>query len=257
MIDEKTDEILSRYLDGDLGSDEERKFGERLERDPALVEALNEMRSLRQTLRQLALAERPPEVLDQMVRPLRRAGRPMRQRWVAAALVAAAAVVVVAVIVVSEIGRTGWMPWNRPPGEEDGKIFALSNLPSRDPEAPLGAIESLLAEDNSEPVLVDPEPLEVMGPLDRPPGLGDSGLALKIGTILVSIPPIVGTEGLKVTLGVEEGRVTSCSTPKGVEPTLEAGDVCRQILLVGGIGLDDGQYEAVVVRWAEETDSGE
>lgn len=27
-----------------------------------------------------ALAERPPEVLDQMVRPLRRAGRPMRQR---------------------------------------------------------------------------------------------------------------------------------------------------------------------------------
>ncbi|MEN8164931.1 MAG: hypothetical protein ABFS37_12435 [Acidobacteriota bacterium] len=80
MIDEKTDEILSRYLDGDLGSEEERRFGERLERDPALVEALQEMRSLRLSLRRLALAERPPEALDQMVRPLRRAGRPWRQR---------------------------------------------------------------------------------------------------------------------------------------------------------------------------------
>ena len=121
----------------------------------------------------------------------------------------------------------------------------------RDPEAPVGAVESLLAQDDPEPGMVELEPLEVMGPLDRPPGFDRSSLALKIGPILVPIAVTTETEGLMVILGIEEGRVTSCGPPEDIEPTLVAGDVCREILSVGGIKLNDGHHEAVVVRWHE------
>lgn len=256
MIDEKTFETLSRYVDGDLGPDEAAAIEQELAGDDELGRALADIRQLREDLRTLALDERPPEALDHMVRPLRRAGRPMRQRRALAFLVAAAAVLVVALIVVEEVGRSRLRSDSPASGGAGREVFVLKNLPAADEDAPIGAIESLLAGDDPEPVLVDPEPLEVMGPLDRPPGIDDSGLALKIGTILVPVPVIVGAEGLMMTLGVEEGRVTLCRPSAGIESTLVAGDVCRQILSVGGIGLDDGQYEAVVVRWDVESSPG-
>jgi hypothetical protein len=248
MIDEKTFETLSRYVDGDLQPDETAEFESKLAAAEELRSALGDILRLRKSLRTAALDEQPPAALDDMVRPLRRAGRPMPQRWAVAALVGAAAVLVVSVIVVSEVGRTGWTPWTGSSWKEDGKIFALSNPPSRDPEAPVGAIESLLAQDDPEPGLVELEPLEVMGPLDQPPGSDSSDLVLKIGTTQVPVSITEENEGLKVILTVEGERVTSCSPPEGVEPTLAAGDVCRQILSVAGLGLHDGQYEAVVVR---------
>lgn len=251
MIDEKTFETLSRYVDGDLGPDETAAFECELADNDELQHALGDIHRLRESLRTVALGANPPAALDHTVRPLRRAGRPMPQRWVVAAVVGAAAVIVVSVIVVGEIGRTGWMPWTGNSWREDVEIFALSNLPSRDPEAPLGTIENLLTQDDPEPDMVELEPLEVMGPLDSPPGFHRSNLVLEIGTTQVPVSVTEETEGLRVILRVEEGRVTSCSPSDGIEATLATGDVCRQILSVGGIGLDDGQYEAVVVRWDE------
>lgn len=246
MIDERTDEILSRYLDGDLDIEEVRRLTLRLEGEPGLREAFDEMRGLRQRLRRMALDERPPEVLDRMVRPLRRAGRPRRQRWAAAALVAAAAVVVVSVIVISETGRTGWMPWDRSADKNADQVFALSNLPTRDPDAPIGAIETLLAEENPEPEMVDPEALEVMGPLDRPPGFEESGLALKIGTMFVPVVVTSATAGLRVIVEVENGRVMSCNASGETEPTAALDNLCRDILSLEGLGLGDGRYVGVV-----------
>lgn len=254
MIDEKTDELLSRYLDGDLEIEDCRRLTERLEEEPNLREALDHMRGLRQRLRRLALEERPPEVLDRMVRPLRRAGRPRRQRWAAAALVAAAAVVVVSVILISETGRTGWMPWDRSSDENDDQVFALSNLPTRDPDAPIGAIETLLAGENPEPEMVDLEALEVMGPLDRPPGFEESGVALKIETMVVPVSVTPETVGLTVIVGIENGRAMSCRLPAERESTTALDDVCRDILSLEGIGLDDGRYSGVLVRWNEAPD---
>jgi len=155
---------------------------------------------------------------------------------------------VVSVIVVEEIGRTGWTPWTGSSWKEDRKIFALSNPPSRDPDAPQGTIESLLGQDDPEPDLADLEPLEVMGPLDRPPGFDNSDLVLKIGTTEVPVSVAEENKGLRVILRVEGGRVSSCSPPEGIEPTLVLGDVCRQMLSVEGLGLHDGQHEAVVVK---------
>lgn len=251
MIDTRTDEVLSRYLDDDLGVDEVRRLKKRLEEEPELRKAFDEMRELRHGLRKMALEERPPEVLDRMVRPLRRAGRPRRQRWMAAALIAAAAVVVVSVIVISETGRTGWMPWDRSDDEAGDQVFALSNLPTRDPEAPIGAIENLLSEENPEPAMVDPEVLEVMGPLNRPPGYEESGLVLKLGSVTVPVALTPGAAGLKVVVVVENGRVVSCDSSGGMEPTIVLEDLCRDILLLEGTGLDDGSYNGIV---SEERD---
>ena len=155
MIGEKTFETLSRYVDGDLHPDEMAAFEQEMAGDDELGRALDDIRRLRESLRTVALDEHPPAALDQMVRPLRRAGRPLPQRWAVVALLGAAAVIVGSVIVVEEIGRTGWTPWTGNSWKEDVEIFALSNPPSRDPEAPLGTIESLLAQDDPEPDLVD------------------------------------------------------------------------------------------------------
>ncbi|MEN8165354.1 MAG: hypothetical protein ABFS37_14585, partial [Acidobacteriota bacterium] len=174
----------------------------------------------------------------------------------AAAMVAAAAVVVVAVILVSETGRTGWMPWNRNSGESDRQIFALSNPPSRDPEAPIGAIESLLAREDPEPQLVEPAPLEVMGPLEHPPELPESGLALKVGRALIPVQLSAGFEGWTTSLKIEGGRVTSCQALDGFETRSGIDEVCREILALGVIGLQDGQFEAVVVGWDEGNTPG-
>ncbi|RLE35127.1 MAG: hypothetical protein DRJ61_03890 [Acidobacteria bacterium] len=251
MIDEKTDEILSRHLDGDLDAEEARLLTERLKRDPAIVEGLNEMQRLRQSLRQLALDERPPKVLDQMVRPLRRAGRPMRQRWAAAALVAAAAVVVVGVIVVEEIGRTGWMPWTQTEKAER-QIFALSNLPARDPDAPIGAVESLLSREDPEPTLAEPELLEMIGPLNFPPGSIDFVMAIKIDEVQIPISFVEGARGLELVLEIEQGQVVSCTPQDGIGNTSTADEICRLMISIAGTGLGDGQHRGVVVRWKRE-----
>ncbi len=257
MIDEKTFETLSRYIDGDLEPDEVAGFEKALAENDELQRALNDIRGLRGDLRAMALNEEPPAVLDHMVRPLRRGGRPVIQRWTVAAVLAAAAVIVVSVIVVEEIGQTGWRPWEQASPDDDQQIFALSNLPPGDPDAPIGAIENLLAEGNPEPEMVELEPVDVMGPLNQPPGSEDSNLILKVGSILVPVAIPVGNEGLRVKLGVEAGRVTSCDPPEGMAPTQGTDDVCRKILSVRGIGLSDGRHNAVVVSRSGPIDSGQ
>lgn len=246
MIDYETDEILSRYLDGDLGDTESRKIAERLRQEPELQEALDDIRSLRKRLRNLALEERPPEVLDRLVGPLRRAGRPRNQRWAAVAMVAAAAVVVVGLIVVSEVGRTGWMPWRTGEGVEDGTIFKLSNLPSRDPDAPLGAIETLLAESDPEPELVQPEALEVMGPLNQPPGDQRWVLLIHDREIAIAVSENIEDADLWLSLRIEDGRVTSCRQLDEVETGPEIEGLCRESLSNVEIAMADGEYEAKV-----------
>lgn len=249
MIDQETDEVLSRYLDGDLGADEARILADRLKCDPALEETLDEMMHLRRHLRRVALQERPPEVLDRLVRPLRRAGRPRHQRWSVVALVAVAAVVVVGLIVVSEVGRTGWAPWNARSGDEE--IFRLSNLPSRDPDAPLGAIETLMAEADAEPDLVEPEVFEVVGPLEEAPEDQQWVLLLDAGNIVIPLAGTVEKEGRIVVLTLEGGRVTSCRMPDGIEIDTEARDICSQTLSTENVELANGRYQGLVTRWAD------
>ena len=251
MIDEKTFETLSRYVDGDLDPDDGATFEQALAENDELRRALDDIFRLRGELRAMARDENPPAVLDQMVRPLRRGGRPMFQRWTVAAVLAAAAVIVVSVIVIEEIGRTGWMPWEQTSSDDAQQIFALSNLPPGDPDAPIGAIENLLAEGNPEPEMVELEPVDIMGPMEYPPGSEDSNLILKIGSTQIPVAIPAGTEGLKVNLEIESGRVTSCGPPEGLAPTPRTADVCREILWVSGIDVGDGPFEATVVKWTE------
>ncbi|MCD4750760.1 MAG: hypothetical protein K8R59_15415 [Thermoanaerobaculales bacterium] len=248
MIDDKSDEMLSRYLDGDLKPEESREFEHRMEQEAGLREALEKARELRRGLRRLALAEQPPERLDQNLRLLRRAGRPLRQRWAGVAFVAAAAVIVIGSIVVLETGRTGWRSWLERPDDDRRPVFALSNPPARDSNAPLGAIESLMAESYPDPDLREPEPLEIVGPLDRSPEEG-TGLVVLIGDLVLPLPENAAYKGMVVRLEVSQGRVVSCRAPDQSEHEGETGDLCRLLESMGDIGVGDGSFEATVKGW--------
>jgi hypothetical protein len=178
MRDENLDELMSRYLDGDLDVDEIKAFEERLRSEPALRKELEALRRIQQSVAALAAAESVPPELDTVVDPLLRnkpesvVGRPWA-RWLATA-----AALVLGATVILEVNR-------RNPGpniesfaratEESRQAtpadrFALAPLPTSSTpaeEQPLGASDRLLASPIPEVELDDPPPLEVLGPLEE------------------------------------------------------------------------------------------
>jgi hypothetical protein len=177
MMDEATNELLSRHLDGDLSPDEERELTTRLKKDVPLAAQLDAMRRVRSSVADLAANERVPAELDSVLEPLLNShpeslpARPWA-RWLATAAVA-----VLGLTVVIEVNR-------RDPGPDIGAIarqaekqagrseepFALAPLPTSSlpaEEQPLGASDRLLASPIPEMELAAPPPLEVLGPLQQ------------------------------------------------------------------------------------------
>jgi anti-sigma factor RsiW len=105
MTDEASREVLSRSLDGDLDSDEERELAARLEAEPALRAELEAMRRVRRSVAAFASSERVPPELDTLVDPLLR-GKPtpvVVRPW--ARWLATAAAVILGVTVIIEVNR--------------------------------------------------------------------------------------------------------------------------------------------------------
>jgi hypothetical protein len=180
-MDEKIIEQLSRYLDRDLSSEEERKLEARLESDPLVRAQLESMKRVRQWVAALAASEKVPAELDAVVEPLLHGKvEPLYTRpW--ARWLATAAVAVIGFTVIIEVNR-------RNPGPDISAIsrvaeetrseseerFTLAPLPTSSvpPEnQPLGASDRLLASPIPEVELEEPRALEVIGPLNEADGI--------------------------------------------------------------------------------------
>lgn len=169
-------ELLSRYLDDDLGDEERTLFEKRLDDDPELRRELESSRELRLALSTIAGRMAPPPELDRVVEPLRQAppAQPRRVRPVYRWLGAAAAVVL-GVTVTLELARRNPSPALDEPrrstamNADDREIFELAPLPSAVPgeERPVGATERLLEEHPPPPSAPEPRALEVVGPLNE------------------------------------------------------------------------------------------
>jgi len=212
MTDERTNELLSRYLDGDLETDEARELQARFEAEPALEAELDAMRELRHSLASLAAAERVPPELDQLVDPLLR-GRPeivvVRPwlRWLATA-----AAVFLGATVVIEVNR-------RSPGPS---IESLAKV----------AKESQQAEP-AERFKLAPLPTSSLPPEQQPLGVTDRLLASPIPDVELEDPPAIDVRG---PLGEAEGRDSFDEMPSTAsaglvgEPSAMAGQADKKIL---------------------------
>lgn len=175
-MDKTLQELVSRYVDGDLDDLEARRLEERAETDPELAAEIETTRELRGTIQALAGRMEPPAALDSVMEPLRQ-GSPVPAprarpvfRWLGIA-----AAVVLGVTVAMEMARRNPSPTlsrpspqrERPVAERD-EIFKLAPLPTAVPDAnrPLGAADHLLQEDPAPPAAPEPVPLEVIGPLE-------------------------------------------------------------------------------------------
>jgi hypothetical protein len=178
MRDETINELLSRYLDGDLDAHEVEIVEERLRTDTDLRHELEAMRQIQDSVSALASADTVPPELDAVIDPLLR-GQPepiVARPW--ARWLAAAAVIVIGATAVIEVSRRNPGPdiesFARATEErrqaEPADRFALAPLPTSSvpPEdQPLGASDRLLASPIPEVELDDPPPLEVLGPLEE------------------------------------------------------------------------------------------
>lgn len=173
-MDERRNELLSRYLDGDLTAAELADVERAVESDPALRAELQAAQRLRRAVREISAGMEPPAELDLVMEPLRRGTpapeRPVRPvyRWLGAA-----AAVVLGVTVTLEMVRRNPSPTTVEPTRtvtangDDREIFELAPLPSAVPDdnRPIGATDRLLEEDPPAPAAPEPPALEVVGPL--------------------------------------------------------------------------------------------
>jgi hypothetical protein len=173
-MDERRNERLSRYLDGDLSDAEATEVERALENDPELRADLEAAQRLRRAVWDLAAGMEPPAELDLVMEPLRRGApasgsrvRPV-YRWLGAA-----AAVVLGVTVAMEMVRRNPSPDAVQPTRsvaangDDREIFELAPLPSAVPDdnRPIGATDRLLEEEPPAPAAPEPPALEVVGPL--------------------------------------------------------------------------------------------
>lgn len=226
MIDQHTEELLSRYLDDDLEGEDRRRLEERLEREPELVEALDGLDRTREAVAGLAAAMEPPAELDALMEPLRRDRGGHRQRRALYVVLSAAACVVIGFTVITEMRRqspTEPQPPGRPPlvavgpGAGEG-YYQLKPLPTAEPGQPvLGASDRLIASPVPGPAVPEAETLHVYGPLsedevgdgdDRRLELRDSASAF--------------TEERTVSEPTEERSRVLASPPAGDAPGPEA-----------------------------------
>jgi hypothetical protein len=178
---ENNHERLSRYLDDDLAEDERVSIEGLLAGDPDQRRELAAMRQLRDTVSELADRMEPPEELDALVEPFRRgetnAGRRSMRvgRWAAAAAALLVAVLVIEVVrqdtepPATEVAARRQSPRQN---DRDRGVFQLQPLPTSarpEGEPPLGATDRLLTTPLPQPMIDDPTPLEIVGPLSAPP----------------------------------------------------------------------------------------
>jgi hypothetical protein len=184
-MNEATQELLSRYLDGDLPTDEARRLERRLESEPELRDELASMTSLRQAVRTLASHEQPPEELETLVEPLRRSAPVAHGVRPAFRWLAAAATVVVAVGVAVQVAKLNPTPTLPSPpaaprsesASPDRGYYELKPLPTRpqgEGDELLGAADRLLASPLPVPEIEAARPMEVVGPLQEAPRAGRS-----------------------------------------------------------------------------------
>jgi hypothetical protein len=252
MIDERTFELLSRYVDEDLSADEARDFELELGRNTELSEALDEVLQNRRGLRDSALRERPPEALDGVVRPLRRAGRPVHQRWVVAGFLAAAAVLVAAVILVEEVGRSNVLAPPPPSTGVGQEIFKLGNPPAAPPDAPIGAVETLMARQDQLPELPAPEPELGIGPVDRPPDTEEIVWVVVFGETRIDLPEGCPLPDGDVVVRVDQGRVAVCRVEGSNGGAAEPSCICEMLLALEHVDLAGGEHRGVVQGMPDE-----
>lgn len=177
-MDEAVTELLSRYLDADLGAADTQELEERLRCDPTLAAELAALQEQRHSLHELAEREEPPLKLDTLLDPLRRAvpERPSARLWVR--WLGAAAAVMLGLTVVLEVNRRFSapslekhdQPAVRTRVQEPTERFKLAPLPTSsvpEEEQLLGVSDRLLASPIPEPEFSDLPPMEVIGPLEE------------------------------------------------------------------------------------------
>jgi len=175
MLDEYQLELGSRWLDGDLGRQEEAVLIREMESNPELRREIEAMDQLGRSLRLSSLGDRPPELMDALVENFRQTPAPRWRLSLALPLLAAAALISISLLLIQEVGK-------RPlhPKKLEHQFFALKNPPSRPDDAPLGPLEELLEEDLKEPELRIPHALLAEGPLPAPPAESEGACLLEI-----------------------------------------------------------------------------
>lgn len=184
-MDESLQELVSRYIDGDLDDAESARVEARADTDAELAAEIEAALEIRSAVAALAAGMEPPVALDPVMEPLRQSApvpdrvvRPL-YRWLGAA-----AAVVLGVSVAVEVVRRNPEPALRQPASSHDvrdrdreEIFELAPLPSAIPDdnRPLGAADHLLEEKPPPPSAPEPAPLEVIGPLptDESTTIGD------------------------------------------------------------------------------------
>ncbi len=224
MLDQATTELLSRHMDGELAASEELQLQQLLAEQPALQQELEAMLELRDSVRAFARQEEPPAELSALLEPLRRSPPPpvtIRPfyRWLAAA-----AALGLGITVSMEVAQRNPGPTLDPPStsisQESQEPFQLQPLPTpRDGEL-VGAIDHLLANPPPGEQLESPPPLEVIGPVEKPP----PGNALPAAESPATPPHAAGRVAKERT---SEGRTTEGRTTEDRTAGEPAGSVMQ------------------------------
>lgn len=230
MLDEYQLELGSRWLDGDLGEQEEAILTREMERNPELRKEIEAMDQLRRKLRRASLADRPPELMDALVENFRQAPPRRGRLSLILPLLAAAAMISISLLLIEEVGKSPIHP-----KKPKHQLFALVNPPSaHDDTAPLGPLEKLLKEDLREPELQIPHALIAEGPLPAPPPDAEGRCVLEIAGKRYTLNGVHASSKMRVNVSGE--TITACV----------GGDrESRQELLGRSVkGLPDGSYIA-------------
>lgn len=173
MIDEATQELLSRHLDGDLEPGERRLLEARLEAEPSLAAELADLGRLRDGLRALAARDEPPANLDAAVEPLRRSAPPTPVLRPAYRWLALAATLLIGATVTLRVAQRASTPLAPAPAPARGlrdAPYQLRPLPTSsvpEDEELIGAADHLLASPPPTPVLPEPSVHTAVGPLNE------------------------------------------------------------------------------------------
>ena len=245
-MEEREFEVLSRYIDDDLGPAERRALEEEIRHRPELQSAMDDLLAMKAEVRNLAVKDEPPDTLDDLVRPLRRSGRPRLRQSNLVPIAAVAASILLAVVLGLEVGRHGRLPDPDDPFRQAPReAFALKALPEADDSSLVGALEHLMAQPYAVPDLIEPEALIAIGPLPAPPERHREPVALAIGHTLVPLSGTGHPVGLVLELSVDQSRMVGCRTAGDGDDRADA--ICTALEGVSLDGVTDGDHRATVV----------
>jgi len=229
MLDEYQLELGSRWLDGDLGEQEEATLTREMELHPELRKEIEAMDQLRRKLRRASLADRPPELMDALVENFRQAPPRRGRLSLILPLLAAAALISISLLLIEEVGKSPIHP-----KKPEHQLFALGNPPSAPNDVPLGPLEKLLKEDLREPELQIPHALIAEGPLPAPPPDAEGRCLLEIAGKRYTLNGVHSSSKMRVDISGE--TITACG----------GGDreSCQELLGRSVKGVPDGSYVA-------------